>query len=685
MNPILFPKDATVFTTEGLGRLSDCISGSVVEEKNGSFEMSFVIPVAARHFDEIEVGSIILVKPSPTRNPEPFEVYAIEKSSDDMTATVYGEHISYRLSRIPVLPFTANGANLALQGLKTNSVESNPFTFYTDIARAGTYKQLVPASLKNRLLGEEGSILQTFGGTYLWEGFTVSLLESRGIDRGVSIRYGKNLRSITQETNIQNTVTGICPYWSKTESDGNVTVVTLPEKVIYSSNADRFPVKRTMVLDLSSEWQEAPSISDMRTYTQEYITNNKIGNPHISFDVEPIALAQSAEYADIGLLERVDLCDTVEVIFPDFDVVEKAEVVRTDFDFINDRYNSYTIGDITTTLSSTIAGTEKSISESEMRQMSFYQQAIASATALLNGDVAGSRMITLTDADGTPQGLVFMDTNDPATARNCVRINTNGIGFSNNGVSGPYTSAWTIDNTFNAAVINVINLVAKVVQAYNDANTSLLEIMSAYMDLRVLLSGVWRQRVGVYYASGDSGAIRLSSGLVDASGRPTSGQSSRRTFITPNEVTVGLDEDGDGDIRPASGHVHGKVTAGEGDFVNVNLSNKITARQGDFSFVNASTIGVALATNNLTSANATWSFSITGMRAIVIQGRTGRLENQTVVIPTATILTDVDTLYGWTDSTGTTQFGIKRSGSTCTVTLKSIPSGGRLLNAYSLV
>ena len=122
-------------------------------------------------------------------------------------------------------------------------------------------------------------------------------------------------------------------------------------------------------------------------------------------------------------------------------------------------------------------------------------------------------------------------------------MNQNGIGFSTTGYQGPFNSAWTIDGTFDCSVINVINLIAHKVQAYNNDSTRLLEIMSGYMDLRALDNGTWRQRVGVYLASGDNGAIRVSTGLVDANGTPTG--TSKRAMLLPSSLKLGVDENGD--------------------------------------------------------------------------------------------------------------------------------------------
>lgn len=506
MIPVLYPANTMLFTTNGLGRLSDCVSASVKEQRNGAFELELTMPVSGLHFSDIGLGSIITAKPSPSRTPQPFEVYAIEKEMDGMLATVRAQHISYRLSLIPVMPFTADSAADALQGLSDNSVESNPFTFTTDVTRAGTYTQTVPSSVRNRLAGEQGSILQTYQGEYLWDGYTVSLLAARGVDRGTTIRYGKNLTSIEQDQSIEDTITGIVPYWTGMDGE-QADVLWLPEIVVYSPNAANFPYNRTVCIDMSGNFQQKPTEAELRTEAQNYIIDNNIGVPEVSFDITAETLAQALDYKGKAIAERIDLCDTVTIIFPDFDVSAKAKVIETNFDVLTERYISFKIGDERFTLADTIAQQSENLKQSEANQTTFLLQALEQATALINGDLTGAAMITQTDALGNPVGLIFMDTNDPDTAVNCIQINSNGIGFSNNGVGGPYSSTWDITNTFNAENINVINLSAS-----------------------SLTTGIIQDQTGTNYWNLDTGELVIQPGNINVGGRNYIRESNTLTF-----------------------------------------------------------------------------------------------------------------------------------------------------------
>lgn len=466
MIPILYAPTAQTFGSQGLGGLADTVECIVHEQRNGCFDMTLVMPTNGQHFADIQKGSYIkaMVEPDGSRVPQLFEVVNIQKSMDDMMAEIYCQHIAYRLNRIPVTPYTAQSAYLAMQGLSAYAAEANPFTFYTDVTRAGTFTHKLPSSAKACMQGDAGSILQTYQGEYMFNNWQISLLANRGIDRGVSIRYGKNLIDLDMEESIEGVITGILPYWYGKEGDTD-TLVMLPEVIVYSSHAGDFPNARTECIDFSGDFDDKPTIAQLRSAANDYITDNNIGVPKVDWDVEFAALAQTTEYASIALLERINLCDIVTVVFEDFGINTQAKVVEVYFDVLKERYSKIHLGDQRFTLAQTIAGTDQQIQESEAKTTTIFQQALEQMTALLNGDLTGASMTTQTDANGNPIGLIFMDTNDPATAVNCIQINSNGIGFSNNGVGGPYTSAWGINNELDMSNINVVHLSASAIDA----------------------------------------------------------------------------------------------------------------------------------------------------------------------------------------------------------------------------
>lgn len=464
MKPILFSKDATTFNTNGIGRL-EAISCLVTEERNGIFELEMTIAETALHAAEIEMQSIIMAKVPDKQNLQAFRVYKMTKPINGIFK-VLAQHISYQLSFIPVMPFSVvagTGACAAtLAGLKTNAVETCPFNFTTDVTTINSYAQTAPSSLRSRLGGVEGSVLDQFGGEFSWDNYNVSLLNHRGVTTPtVTLRYGKNIVDLNQEENIADTITGIVPFWQSSEGDN---LITLPEKVINSSHASAYPFKRTVPYDFSQAFQEAPTQAQLRAKAQAYMNAAGVGVPKVSIKVSFVSLADTEEYKDVAALQNVNLCDNVGVYFEKLGISTTAEIVKVSYNVLLEKYDSVEIGSLRNNLSSTINANSQGITElanNTHRMFKEYNgtvnQLIDEATTwLTSGDgfvVAHKDPIT-----GEWKELLFMDTADETTAHNVLRINQNGIGFSSTGVAGPYTQAWTLDGRMVIGGTNVPSL-----------------------------------------------------------------------------------------------------------------------------------------------------------------------------------------------------------------------------------
>ena len=470
MIPILYEGTETEFTSQGLGSLSDATSCTISEEINNTYELEMNYPMTGVHFFDIQVGRIILATPAPRKESEPFSIYKISKPIDGIV-TIYAEHISYRLSYIPVKPFSASNCYEALNGCVENSLEDNPFTVWTDKALNINFSFTKPQSFRLCLGGVEGSILDTYRGEYEFNRFTVKLHTNRGsLKDTAKIIYGKNLTDLKQEESIENTVTGIVPYWcstvTQTNDEGTSTsesvevVVTLPEYVLESEYADKFPYRRTAVVDLSEYFQEQPTVDELRTRANQYMKDNLTGLPAVSLTVSFIDLARSEENKDFAS-ELVYLGDQVPVYFEKLGIAAKAEITSDIYDVLADRYDSLTLGTVSSSLSKTL--NEISKKQDTVVTQTNLQSALILAQKVMAGGTGG--YIVTKYFNGHPSETYYGDTDNVDTMVNVIRINKNGIAFSNSGISGPYVSAWTIDGKFNADFIQAGKISGSFIEA----------------------------------------------------------------------------------------------------------------------------------------------------------------------------------------------------------------------------
>lgn len=340
MTPILFSASETAFTSNGIGRLVDCISCVVTEERNGIYELELQYPMTGKYFNDLMNMGIIGVIHDDNHDIQPFDIYKISEPIDGVV-TVNAHHISYRLNNIIVEPFTAASCAAAIAGVKTHSVNQNDFTFSTDKTVSSQYTLDTLRGARSTLLGEKGSLLDVYGKSdFKFDKFAVSMLQNRGSATGVTVRYAKNMAAITRVRDKSETYSALAPFWT----DGTNTVM-LPEVIVTPTTVINPIVP--VALDMSDQFEEEPTEADLRAAAVAWLDNKQpwLGTDTIKVDF--VALWQTPEYEDYAEIQRVSLCDTVSIYFPDMGIVsENAKIVKVVYNVLAERYDQVEVGDI---------------------------------------------------------------------------------------------------------------------------------------------------------------------------------------------------------------------------------------------------------------------------------------------------------------------------------------------------
>lgn len=431
------------FDTLGLGALTDCITCEVTEERNGEYELEMEYPITGVHYSEIELRCIVLARPNYTDAPQAFRIYTITTPINGVV-TISARHISYDLSGVPVLPFTATSAAAACAGLISNAAIDTPFTVGTQVGTIADFKADVPASIRSWFGGKEGSLIDVYGGEWAYDNYTCMLKANRGANRGVTIRYGVNLIDFEQEKNCEATYTGVLPYWA--DEEGNIIRANI-------INLDgTYEYRRIMVLDLSADFEEQPTAEQLTARAETYIRANNIGVPRVSITLDWVQIGE--------LSDRVELCDTVKVVFEKIGVEASAKVVRVVWDVLKERYSSIEIGEPKTNITDTIAGLEQETEKATSSVPPVMLGAIQRATAAITGNTGGYTVQYDSNGDGKPDEFLILNTPDISTATKVWRWNLSGLGYSNSGYNGTFGLAMTMDGEIVADYITTGTLSA---------------------------------------------------------------------------------------------------------------------------------------------------------------------------------------------------------------------------------
>lgn len=511
---ILHDKKNNNWSSLGIGPLSDALNPLVSRERNGMYELTFKYPVKAPLFKELKVGRWVVADAGPSiqAQSQQFEIAEITKPINGVV-TVYCEHYRYQLLRSIVKvgsAFSNIPAQTALNQLRDRMEPKGDFTFYSDILTRSSIDFTDPSrfgSAQEALGGTRGSVLDNFGGEYVFNNNQVRLMSQAGTEKNVIIAYGKNLTDINQEESIENTYTSVYG-WAKVGNGNDEKIITLPETYIDSEYVGNYTQRRIQMVDFSDK--EPKDVATLRTLIQAYIKNNKVGIPKVSIKTKYVDLASSVMDEQLKTLETIDLCDWVTVVFNQLEINTSAQIVKTVWNVALDQYESVELGEARTDFSKVLDDAQPDIGAINDK-IDWLEKAQKEASDIIKNPGKGHVVIYPSLAD--PQEMLIMDTTDINTAKNVWRWNAGGLGFSSTGYNGTYGLAMTnngaiVADLMTTGTLRAINIIGVAITGSTISGGTISSESGSWRS--VLSSGTLKNFVlEKLITSYDAGGLRL--------------------------------------------------------------------------------------------------------------------------------------------------------------------------------
>ena len=433
----LYDKNETDFTHNGICILKP-LEATVTEELNGDYSLKVTMP---RGKKEIEIEQIIK---APT--PKFDQLFRAYNSDIDMLGNqvFYARHIFYDLLDYFIEDTRPSGSGaLAISKI----LENTPFTGTSDITEQGTayYQMMNPVKA---ILGAGNAFIEVWGGELERDNFNVRMKNHLGTDRGVSIRYRKNLTGLRLQTDLSGVYTKIMPTGLQ---ENGQTLLKLPEKYISSPLIDNYVnIKTTRIhyseIKIDEETTQEQALEMLRNAAAQEFENG-LNKSQITATVEFIPLQDTEEYKDYSILERVYLGDTIRVFHEDLSIEFETKVISYEFDALSKRYNKVILGNANPEYGDT---QKKYVEKQKEETTTALEQAIINATQLITGNHGGYIVMNPSEK---PQEIFIMDTPDMTTAIKVWRWNLSGLGYSSTVINGPFALAMTMDGAIVADFI----------------------------------------------------------------------------------------------------------------------------------------------------------------------------------------------------------------------------------------
>jgi phage minor structural protein len=420
------------------------IRAKVHKEDNGDYYID--VEAGIEYIDYI-VQNNIIVAPTPT-GEQAFRIDSVEKKKTKVSVKAW--HVFYDAENYLIEDsyVVDKNCNDALDHLNNATDNKSPFGTISDITTIASFR-----CIRKSLYEAIQTVIERWSGHLVRDNFNIEIRSQTGQDNGVTIRYKKNLKDITCKEDWSNVVTKLMPVGK----DG----LLLDDKYIIADVQYDIPYTKTISFSqdidednyqVDGELDETAYINalkeDLKAKAEAYIDINKY--PKVNYTLS----ANIEKVTDIG--------DTVQVIDERLGIELLTNVISFEYDCIAKKYTQIEFGNFRNKLSdfknSISSATTEKIEEETSKVQTTLQKALESSKEQILG-MLGNSFVLL---DGNQ--ILIVDTLPREKAKNCMLFNSGGIAYSNTGINGEFISAWTIDGTFNAQAINIINLTASMIK-----------------------------------------------------------------------------------------------------------------------------------------------------------------------------------------------------------------------------
>lgn len=576
MIPRIYSPTETDFSTNGLGILKDTTKCEIYEVANGKYELELEYPLGTRFDEYFENDYQIKAK---SNDQEEYHIFFIDDKDIDTfldTVTIYAQSRTNRLGRraVTFAEVDSKTGREAMAIIENNMDKKSDIRLYSDITTVSS-TTFEARNVLNCIAGEQGSLLQYWGGEIKREPFKLSLLKRRGRDNIGTIRYGKDLSGLKVKLDWTGVKTRIIPY-ADPQSDAGTT------SRIYGSPVDseyinNYPDVYTEHVQFTEE-QGVKDVNSLNKIAKNYFKTINPGcdKPKISITVEFDKLTDTEEGKEFAKIRNYGLFDTFKIYHRKYKLYFESKVSGVQYDSLSEKVLKLEAGDAQVAFYQQQAVTiqDKLKDYATNNYMSSFNDYVSSMIAG-QGNAGGYVVLWPKEK---PSNIFIMDSPDLNKAKEVLRMNKNGIAFSKNGWNGPFNSAWTLDSIFNANFIQTGLIKADIFQNSFNKTGDVLKLVNGLLQIwnnKKKIMELTKKGMEFWNSKGSIGTI----GTTDSAGNPFPGASTP-TPIEDNSLVIRTNGDGKYIlISPKVGK--GLVLLGNGKaiyFGDLDVQGKLTVK-----------------------------------------------------------------------------------------------------------
>ncbi|WP_439205037.1 phage tail spike protein [Enterococcus casseliflavus] len=512
----------------------------VTEEANGKYEVEIEHPLISRFSDYFENGYQIKAKPNDQEDYHIFEIKNTYKDTISNTILIYGQSRTYKIGNREVRHVeidSKNGAE-AMAAIENGMDEPSDVKLFSDIQTTSS-TVFEARNVLSCIAGEQGSMMQYWGGEIKREPFKLSLLRRRGRDNVGTVRYGKDLNGLKIKFDWSSIVTKVLPYADIQNSEDGTTN-RIYGNAVMSQLATNYPDIYAKHIQFTEE-QGVKDLASLNRVAANYFKSINPGSdkPKISIELEIEKLTDSEEAKEFSKIRNYGLFDTFSVYHRLYDIHIDTKITSVVYDSLTEKNKKIYAGDAQMAFY-TKQNYELQETIKNLTKKGYMSEFVDYVTNLINGVEGGS---VLQYPKNKPHTTYYMDTDSRDTAKDVIALNHQGLGFSRTGWLGPFVNAWSIDGTLNADFIRAGKIRAAIFESSFNSVGDLLRMVSGTLQLwngNKKIMELTRKGLEFWNSSGvNIGTI----GTTDSAGNPFP-DASTPTPLEDNSLVIRTEGDG---------------------------------------------------------------------------------------------------------------------------------------------
>lgn len=576
-----------------------------------------------------------------------FEIYNIKKNLQSVSVTA--RHIGFMANKNFIIDsFTANGnGTQIMNNLKAVLTFKQRFNYLSNVGTTHqfTAKQVAPI---DAIIGSNNgnqNLTGVTGGELEMDNFNLKLVKQIGSDNGFRIDFGVNLEAIDEDYDDESIINSLFLIGGVPDNDYDQDKEPITHgflEIAGVNDSNRRIGKR--------ENSECKTIDELKEWGRSLFDKDRIHEPKVTHTISMVALEHTLEYEDIyQKLSSLHFGDVAHVRAKEVDIEVTERMVEYTWFPTLGKFKDIVLGNDLSLYTSTANNQTQELKRKIDNRTETLVQNVLNATAWITGNSGGHVVFR---PEKAPSEILIMDTNKVATAKRVWRWNLNGLGYSDNGVNGPFGIAMTSKGEIVANFIKVGIIDVNVLQtSFNKATGDVLKLVSGALQIwneKTKIMELTKKGMEFWNGSSHIGTIGTKGnpfpGLVDKNGNPVISDGNSLLLVADNpQKIIGLSN------QKGAGHIITGLTqlfvgnnfnffGPEGSKATITVDRLIVGGKevipGDGSGGNDGDVPPELTTEKEKNAWAVWQFlKSKGYSEQAAAGILGNMDQESGIMP----------------------------------------------------